>query len=107
MGDTNFDVLKEGGKSVPSGAEQTHVADVTEVTTAPAAATVGSDIVAFTDPPSAAEMALLRTFVNALKADLAALRTKVGTVVTDVGNSDTKINGILDSLEAFEINAAS
>ncbi len=40
-------------------------------------ATVGADIAAFTDPPSAAEMALLRTFVNALKADLAALRTAV------------------------------
>lgn len=41
---------------------------------APAAATVGADIAAFTDPPSAAEMALLRTFVNALKADAAAVR---------------------------------
>jgi hypothetical protein len=40
----------------------------------PTAATVGADIAAFTDPPSAAEMALLRTFVNALKADQAALR---------------------------------
>lgn len=44
------------------------------------AATVGTDIAAFTDPPSAAEMALLRTFVNALKADVAALRGVRGPV---------------------------
>ena len=36
-------------------------------------ATVGADIGAFTDPPSAAEMALLRTFANALKTDAAAI----------------------------------
>lgn len=35
-----------------------------------AADTVSTNIAAFTDPPSAAEMALLRTFVNALKTDL-------------------------------------
>lgn len=40
----------------------------------PPAVTVGADIAAFTDPPSAAEMALLRTFVNALKVDAAAIR---------------------------------
>jgi hypothetical protein len=39
--------------------------------------TVGSDIAAFTDPPSAAEMALLRTFVNALKVDVTAIRKNV------------------------------
>jgi hypothetical protein len=36
-------------------------------------ATVSTNIAAFTDPPSAAEMALLRTFVNALKTDAAAI----------------------------------
>ena len=36
-------------------------------------ATVGADIGAFTDPPSAGQMATLRTFVNALKADSAAI----------------------------------
>lgn len=36
-------------------------------------ATVSTNIAEFTDPPSAAEMALLRTFVNALKTDNAAL----------------------------------
>lgn len=46
----------------PSGASQAVVA-----------ATTSGTIAAFTDPPSAAEMALLRTFVNALKTDVAAL----------------------------------
>jgi len=46
-----------------------------------AALTVGSDIAAFTDPPSAAEMALLRTFVNALKADILAMKKNDNAVV--------------------------
>jgi hypothetical protein len=50
------------------------------VLVAPVAVTVGTDIAAFTDPPSAAEMALLRTFVNALKADHATLRGEVATM---------------------------
>lgn len=41
------------------------------------AVTVGTAIGAFTDPPSAAETALLRTFVNALKTDAAADRAKI------------------------------
>jgi len=52
-----------------------------------ASLTVGSDIAAFTDPPSAAEMALLRTFVNALKADVLAMK-----------KNDNKI---IDSLQQF------
>lgn len=55
------------------------------------AVTVGADLGAFTDPPSAAEMALLRTFVNALKADVVANRAK--------------INALLDSLQAAAIIA--
>jgi len=51
--------------------------------TAPDALTVGADIGVFTDPPSAAEMALLRTFVNALKADVTALRATVNTHKTE------------------------
>lgn len=61
------------------------------------AATVGDNIAAFTDPPSAAEMALLRTFVNALKADhaatlleLATLRTFVNALKADVADIRTK-----------------
>lgn len=44
--------------------------------------TVGADIAAFTDPPSAAEMALLRTFVNALKADAVEIRSKIPSGAT-------------------------
>jgi hypothetical protein len=46
--------------------------------------TVGSDIGAFTDPPSAAEMALLRTFVNALKADILAMKKNDNAVIDDL-----------------------
>lgn len=45
------------------------------------AVTVGGAIAAFTDPPSAAEMALLRTFVNALKTDAAADRAKINDLL--------------------------
>lgn len=45
--------------------------------------TVGTDIAAFTDPPTAAEMATLRTFVNALKADHADLAQLVNAVIDD------------------------
>lgn len=45
------------------------------------AVTVSTNIGAFTDPPSAAEMALLRTFVNALKADAAADRAKINDLL--------------------------
>ena len=47
-------------------------------------ATVGSDIAAFTDPPAAAEMALLRTFVNALKVDVDDLRQTVTALIDDL-----------------------
>ena len=46
------------------------------------AVTVGADIGVFTDPPSAAEMALLRTFVNALKADAAAVVAEMPSGIT-------------------------
>lgn len=60
------------------------VLDVQEVLTALDAAvavslTVGSAIGAFTDPPSAGEMAALRTFVNALKTDAAAVKAVLNT----------------------------
>lgn len=45
------------------------------------AVTVGANLGAFTDPPSAAEMAALRTFVNALKADAAADRAKINDLL--------------------------
>ena len=46
--------------------------------------TVGTDIAAFTDPPSAAEMALLRTFVNALKADLTDVKQITNSIIDDL-----------------------
>lgn len=52
-----------------------------------AAVTVGSALGAFTDPPSAAEMAALRTFVNALRVDIIAMK----------GND----NAIIDELQRF------
>jgi hypothetical protein len=45
------------------------------------AVTVGSALGAFTDPPSAAEMGALRTFVNALKTDAAADRAKINDLL--------------------------
>lgn len=46
--------------------------------------TVGADLGAFTDPPSAAEMAALRTFVNALKADHADLAQLANAIIDDL-----------------------
>ena len=45
--------------------------------------TVGADLGAFTDPPSAAEMAALRTFVNALKADAADAKQGLTALIDD------------------------
>jgi hypothetical protein len=44
--------------------------------------TVGTALGAFTDPPSAAEMAALRTFVNALKTDAAAMNALLSQLRT-------------------------
>lgn len=57
-----------------------------------AALTVGADIAAFTDPPSAAEMATLRTFVNALKADHADLAQFVNSFVDAIQAQTTFIS---------------
>ena len=46
--------------------------------------TVGADLGAFTDPPSAAEMAALRTFVNALKADLTDVKQITNSLIDDL-----------------------
>lgn len=56
-------------------------------------ATVGTDIAAFTDPPSAAEMATLRTFVNAVKADNVAQRAAIRELAT-------RLNALLTALNA-------
>lgn len=46
--------------------------------------TVGADLGAFTDPPSAGEMAALRTFVNALKADLTDVKQITNALIDDL-----------------------
>ena len=49
-----------------------------------AAVTVGSALGAFTDPPSAAEMAALRTFVNALRADVLAMKANDNAIIDEL-----------------------
>lgn len=56
----------------PVGATQAAVTD-----------TVGAALGAFTDPPSAGEMAALRTFVNALRVDSLAQTVLVNKLRTD------------------------
>jgi hypothetical protein len=64
----------------PSAYTQTYAtADKTQ-----ANLTVGADLGAFTDPPSAAEMAALRTFVNALKADLTDVKQITNSIIDDL-----------------------
>lgn len=48
------------------------------------AVTVGAALGAFTDPPSAAEMAALRARVNALIVDAAADRAKINALLVQV-----------------------
>jgi hypothetical protein len=56
--------------------------DLAAIKPAAPAVTVGADIGAFTDGPTAPEMALLRTFVNALKVDAAAIRSALNSGAT-------------------------
>lgn len=72
-------------------------------------ATVGADIGAFTDPPSAAEMALLRTFVNALKADAATVIARVNQARVDILNlraALVAVGGVTDDNLTVTSNAA-
>lgn len=68
-----------------------------------AAATVGADIGVFTDPPTAGEMAALRTFVNALKADVAALRTPINALVIDDLDNRQTVSALIDDLQTAGI----
>jgi hypothetical protein len=86
----NVPALTEDGEAIGG----TNDGDLPDLTAA-----VGTDIAAFTDPPSSAEMALLRTFVNALKADNAALRAAVRE------NAAT-INALIASLEGNNVLAS-
>lgn len=115
MSDTNFDrvntkVLLINGEEVVSVEKQADVvAPLTEAAGAiggvnnsdipSLTATVGADIAAFTAPPTAPEMALLRTFVNALKADVDVLRAATR-------ENAAKTNAILTALKASELMAS-
>jgi hypothetical protein len=69
------------------------------------AVTVGAALGAFTDPPSAAEMSALRTFVNALKTDNAATLVELAKLVTDVTNDKKNLNQTTDDLQAYGIQS--
>ena len=112
MPPTNIDSLS-GGASAPAQTppptaipEVAYVAapaavtaaDPAAITAATPATTVGSAIAAFTDPPSAAEMALLRTFVNALKTDVAALKAEYVKTNTDLAAVRTQFLLDLDNM---------
>ena len=82
---------------------QTYTTAATTVPNATYAAptvTVGTAIGAFTDPPSAAEMALLRTFVNALKTDNAAALVSLAALAVDVLELKKLINKLIDDAQA-------
>lgn len=68
----------------PVGQQSAYTQTYTTADKTQANLTVGSDIGAFTDPPSAAEMALLRTFVNALKADLTDVKQITNSLIDDL-----------------------
>lgn len=82
-GTANVNALKVGGLSALAGMASivTFTQTYSTVTATVANMTVGSDIGAFTDPPSAAEMATLRTFVNALKADVVGNKQVIGKII--------------------------
>ncbi len=63
----------------------------TGATYADPAAMTSADIGAFTDPPTAGEMATLRTQFNALRADVADIRTQLIALGADVG---TALDGV-------------
>lgn len=65
------------------------------------AVTVGEALGAFTDPPSAAEMGALRTFVNALKTDDAAIVAAQAQLAADVLALKKLHNGMIDALQAL------
>lgn len=92
------------GETIVVTVPQTAVADAAAATVgANITASVGTNIAAFTDPPSAAEMALLRTFVNALKTDAALLITMANAQKADAASLRTELNLALAGLRAAGI----
>jgi len=121
MPPTNIDSLTSGGISapaqtpgalaIPSAANVAAPAAVTAadpaaITAATPATTVGSALGAFTDPPSAAEMGALRTFVNALKTDVAALKAEYVKTNTDLAAVRTQFLLDLDDMVALRATLA-
>lgn len=105
--------LTEGGSTL-GGTNDGNIPDLTAGVGAAVSATVGANIAAFTDPPSAAEMAALRTFVNALKADNATLIARVNSLITDnvalragIREVAAKENATLGSLKTGTLMASS
>ena len=78
---------------------------VANMTSAAPAVTVGAALGAFTDPPSAGEMAALRTFVNALKTDNAATLVELAKLLTDVTNDKKNVTQVIDDLQAYGIES--
>jgi len=78
---------------------------VAAMTAGAPAVTVGAALGAFTDPPSAGEMAALRTFVNALKTDNAATLAELAKLVTDVTDAKKNLNQAIDDLQAYGIES--
>jgi hypothetical protein len=106
---TSAQVLAALGLTLPGTTyTQTYSTAATTVPDATYAAptvTVGSAIAAFTDPPSAAEMSTLRTFVNALKTDDASLVTQLVALAADVLAIKKVVTKIIDDLQATGIAA--
>lgn len=76
------------------------------VTAATPSTTVGSALGAFTDPPSAAEMAALRTFVNALKTDDAAIKAELVKLVTDITAARAEVVKLVADITALRSTVA-
>lgn len=121
MPPTNIDSLS-GGASAPAQSptgvalpQAANVAAPSAITAANPAAitagtpatTVGAALGAFTDPPSAAEMGALRTFVNALKTDVAALKAEYVKTNTDLAACRAEIVKLVTDITALRSTTAS
>lgn len=105
-------VLAEGAEA-PLDEPLIEAADPAEIAaaapTAVAAAALASpliaaaDIAAFTDPPSAAEMALLRTFVNEVKTDLNVAATLINQIRASIAEHLTLITELRTTLIAERV----
>ena len=84
-----------------------HVANAAGITAGAPAVTVGTALGAFSDPPSAGEMADLRTFVNALKTDNAATLVELAKAVSDLTALIAKVTAALAAVRTSGVIASS